>query len=251
MSSLDSLEIRRIARRANVGYVVTDSPAAIRFRWLGDGAVSSVTTATGTDLVLVGVDGGTTYTQTFPFGAGITLDDVGKLVDAINTANCTETAAVAGGVLWEAKVLDSLRSYPTTTQFINGTITASTVEGVSVYDVLVDTSAASYFAYRVTNNRLFDAVPGGHRVGIKLVSYYAGLTPAADEFQIWKVNGTTETQLVSALSVNNTDTTVVGSFNSDTPAIQGKNGEDLVVILGDTSLSDVGTNLMTVYEELE
>jgi len=78
-------------------------------------------------------------TDTYTFEAYATI---GALVDAIN----------ADGI-FEARVLDALRSDATATQFIDGAITAGVVNGTSYYDVLVDASAADYLAYCLAVDR--------------------------------------------------------------------------------------------------
>lgn len=255
MASLDGLKIRKALRKRSVGQVGTNTPVAIRLRWLGDGAVTSVTVTTATNIVMIGVDGGTSYTQTYPFAAGLTLNTMGELVDAINNANCTETSSVAGGVLWEAKILDSLRSHSTASAMVDGAIVAGTVDGVVVYDALVDTGGAGalHLVRRVSADRLFDKVGivGAHRVGISLIQYYATITGAVDSLQIWKVKGTVETQLMGLLSVNNTLTTAIGDFAADEPAILSGDGEDLVVVLKDAAMSDATSNFLRVYEVIE
>ena len=226
MSSVEFLQFNKLNARTNVAQVGTNGPSAIRLRWLGDGAVTSVTVSVATNIVLIGVDGGTSYTQTYAFAAGATLNTAAKLVAAINAANCTETAAVAGGILWEAKVLDSLYADSTINAYVTGVQAAVVVDGETFYDVKTDTdgTGALHFVYRISGDRKFDGIKGAHRVGLKLAEYYATVTGAADSFQVWKSKKGIETQLLGALSVNNTLTTPVGSHNSSSPAIMANVG---------------------------
>jgi len=237
MSSLDSLQSRSLAASGVVGQVGTDEPVAIRLKAkTAAGAVTSVTTTTATNIVLITATGGT---ETYAFS---TYATVGTVVDAINAAG-----------YWEAKVLDSLRSYASASQFVTGAVSASTTDGVTYYDILVDTSAAFYFAYRLTYDRSVgqDKPVQGHRVHLREFIYYATLgNAAADDVQIWEVDGTVETQKLGALSVSATATTT--NWASGEARISAANGNDLVVVLvDDTSLANSASNYLTVVGELE
>lgn len=232
MSSLDSLMSRSFAAKGVVAQVLTDTPVAIRLKAkAAAGAVTSVTTTTATNIVMITANGGT---DTYAFA---TYTTVGTLVDAIN----------ADG-MFEAKVLDSLRSYASTSQFVTGAISSSSTDGIVYYDVLVDTSAAQYFAYRLTNDRSVGETraKGSHRVHLQEIVYYATLGGAsADDLQIWEVNNGVETQKVGYLSVSAAATTI--SFASGEAKLTSADGAELVVVLHDpTSLADSANNYLRV-----
>jgi hypothetical protein len=230
MASYDSLKVRNLLASGEIKQVGTDAPIAIRLKYKGTGSVTSVTVTTGTNIVLVTSDGGT---DTYAFA---TYTTVGAVVDAIN----------ADGI-FDAKVLDAVRSLASATQFVNGAITAATEDGVSYYNVKVDTSAAKYFAVRLTYDRGFDkAHKASHRVHLQEAKYYATLgAAAADMVLVYKVNGTTETNVMSALSVSATETTI--NFASGEGKLSGANGEDIVVILKDAAtLGDAAANYLRV-----
>jgi len=237
MSSLDSLLTRKAMTKGEVAQVGTDEPVAIRIKALAAaGAITSVTVTTGTGIVFISANGGT---DSYEFG---TYTTVGALVDAIN----------ADG-MFEAKVLDTLRSYATDDQFADGAITASTTDGVSYYDVLVDTSEAKYFAYRLTTSRAVGETKpkGSRRVHLQEFVYYATLgNAAADDVQVWECEEGVETQKMGLLSVSATKTTE--NFASGEGRLSSGVGKDLVVILVDnTSLADSADNFLRVIGEVE
>jgi len=245
MSSLDSISMRNVAAKGAIVQVGTNGPVAIRLRYIGTGTVTSVTTTTATNIVMVT----STHTQTFPFAAGLTLNTVGKLVDAINSGNCTEAA---GGQLFEAKVLDTLRSYATTSKFVAGAITSSTLEGETIWDVLVDTDVAKYFACRLTSDRSFEGItPGNRRVHLKELSYFATLGgAAANSVLIYDVKGSVETQLFGALSVSATATTI--NWANGEGYITAEEGHDIVVILTDAvTLANAAANYLYISGVVE
>jgi len=240
MASLDSIQTRNIAAKGTVLQCGTNTPVAVRFRYKGAGTVTSVTVTTAVNIVFI-ANG---VTQTYPFAAGLTLNTVGKLVAAINVGNCTEAA---GGALWEAKALDTLLSYATTSQFPTGAITSSSVDGVTVWDMVVDTDVAKYFALRLTSDRGFNNIPSGNRrVHLQEAAYYATLGgAAANKFQIWNVKGGEETQVYGQLSVSATKTTE--NWASGYGYLTAEEGNDLVVILTDAvTLANSANNFLYV-----
>ena len=237
MSSLDSLQTRAIAASGTVGQVGSDEPVAIRLKVKSTaGAVTSITTVTGTGITIITATGGT---DAYTFASYATI---GELVDAIN----------ADGYV-EAKVLDSLRSLATDDQFVDGAISASVTDGNTYYDVLVDTSVAHYFAYRLTTDRNVGSTKpmAGHRVHLQEIVYYATLGNAsADDVQVWEVDGTTETQKMGILSVSATETTE--NFASGEGMLTSGNGNDIVVLLADdTTLADSADNYLRVIGKKE
>jgi len=232
MSSLAFLQSRKLGARGVVSQTGTDKPVALRLLALGvAGTVTSATVTTATDITLVTSNGGT---EVFLFSAYAT---VGALADAISAST-----------YWDCKVLDTLRSYPTATQFVDGVITSSTNEGVVVYDVLVDTSAALYFAYRLTVDRGIgqEKPSGAKRVHLQEIEYFATLgAAAADSVQVWETHGGEETQVIGNLSVSATKTTE--NFAAGMGKMTSEVGNDLVIVLLDSlSIADAGGNYLTV-----
>lgn len=250
MASFESLEGRNLAAAGIVGSVVSDSPVAVRIRYLGAGTVTSVTVTTAVGVVFI-ANG---VTQTYPFAAGLNLNTIGKFVDAVNVGGCTEAVATPalGVQLWEAKVLDTLRSYTTTSKVFSEAIAATSLDGIAIWDMKVDTALSKCFSYRLTASRSFVALPkGSRRVHLKEVVYNATLGGAAvDNFQIWSVNGSEETKLFSALSVSGAATTI--NWAAGYGHITSEDGSDIVVVLKDAvTLTDATANFMTVSGLIE
>jgi len=236
MASYESLAIKNAASTGTVVQVGTDTPVAIRLEYVGSGTITSVTTTTATNIVMITSDGGT---DTYAFSAYTT---VGSVVDAIN----------ADGI-FKAKVLDTVRSEASASQFVNGAITAGTVNGVSYYDVLVDTDAADYFAARLTYDRGFDKPhKARHRVDLQEIVYYADFgTVAAAGLKVYKIDadGVTETLVFSNLTVDTTETTEI--FASGEGVISGDIGGDIVVKLDDSgNLADATTNFLRIVGKI-
>lgn len=231
-NSYDALKTRELMSKGVVARVTSDTGIAIRLKFIGNGTdtITSVTTTAATDIT---IDWGTAADTVYDF---VTYDTVGKLVDKINSDG-----------YFEAKVLDSLRSLPTASQFVNGAITASHEKGYYFYDVLVDSSEAKYLAYRISPNRLMlkgkEVVADKHRTHLLDFVYLANVNAAtADSVQIWDIDSTGkfETKLWSGDSVDNTATTI--NFNSPYSKLTSLgNGHELLVIVKDaTSLADAG-----------
>lgn len=239
MSSLDFVHQRALRAKGEVRQVGSDSPIAIRLRYKGTGSVTSVTTTTATNIVMVTSDGGT---DTYAFA---TYTTIGALVDAINA-----------DAIFEAKVLDSVRSEATASQFVDGAITAGTEDGETYYDVLVDTDAADYFAVRLTYDRGFDKPhKANHRVSLQEIVYSINLgTAAAGAVKVYEIQGTTETLRFSALSVDNGgtyDNTTI-NFASGEGKITANDGNDIVVKIDDSgNLADNAGNLLRIIGTIE
>ena len=215
--SLQSLQVKDLLAKGEVRQVGTNGPIAIRLKYAGSGSVTSVTVTTATNIVLVTSDGGT---ETFAFSDYAT---VGALVDAIDSSN-----------YWSAKVLDTVRSEATASQFVDGAITASTEDGNTYYDVKVDTDAANYLAVRLTYDRGFDkeVVKKSHRVNLQEIDYLVNLTTAsANNLKVYEIDGTNETIRMEALPADNTATTI--NFAGGRGYITAGNGNDIVVKIDD------------------
>ncbi len=234
MASLDSLLTRQALAKGVVVQAGTDQPVAFRMRNVGGGAVTSVTVTTATDIVIITANGGT---DTFAFA---TYTTIGALVDAIN----------AGGI-FEAKVLDCLRSLASASTIVTGAITAGKDEnGVTVWDAKQDTSASLQVAVSLSPFRNFDA-PKGHRVHLQEVKYSVNMgTAAADSVQIWKRKGAVEVQIFGELSVDTTATTI--NFAAGVGKITGGEDEELIVLVKDAAtLADAAGNYVRVSGLIE
>lgn len=226
MASLDSLLTRQVAASGTVIQAGTDGPVAIRLRKIGSETATSVTVTTATNIVLVG----STTTDTVTFAANTTY---GAVADAINATG-----------RWEAKNLDGLRSKASASTLKDGAITSSTDQnGVTIWDVVQDTSTSLQIAVCLSPRRDFDA-PKGHRVHLQELRYVVNMgTAAVDSVQIFKRKGTVETQLFGALSVDTTDTTI--NFAAGEGKISGGNDEDLICLVKDAAtLADASSNFV-------
>jgi hypothetical protein len=222
MASLDFLQVREARKSGAVGFVRgVDNCVAIRLRYKGTGSVTSVTVTTAVDITIVTTDGGT---DVYEFA---TYTTVGALVDQINLDG-----------IFEAKVLDTLRSKATASQFLDGAISEGTYFGETVWDVLVDTSAADYIAFRLTYDRGFvKPSKNNHRVHLKEVSYLINLSGAtASTVTIYDCNyemGYPKEEIVAfkAATVDNSVTTI--NWRSGVGNLTVKEGHDILVLIPD------------------
>lgn len=232
MSSLNALQVRSLLGEGRVQQVQTDTPVAIRLRYIGTGTVTSVTVTTGVNIVMITSDGGT---DTYAFA---TYTTVGALVDKINSDG-----------IFEAIVLDTLRADATVSQFVNGAITAaSSEEGFLVWDVTVDTSAALYFAAALTpSKRTFQKPSRGHRVHVQELRYSINMgTAAVNSALLYErfLDGTEVTRL-SMLSVDTTDTTI--TWASGQAKISGAEGSSFIFKVKDAAaLGDAAGNYLQI-----
>ncbi|MCK5616262.1 hypothetical protein KAR91_81120 [Candidatus Pacearchaeota archaeon] len=237
MASKDSLQIRELNKKGVVGHVVTDTPVGIRIIHTAPGvAVTSVTTTAATGIILIDADGTTTIT----FAASTTMAAV--------------AAAISAATNWEAIVLDALGSLASDDNLVGEAITASTVEGVTVWDANVDTSVALQLAYRLSKNR----VPGTNKpkgstvIDLKEIKYSVNMgTAAVDSVQIWSISPAgVETQLQGILSVDTTATTI--NWASGQSFLSGGDGHDIVVLIKDAAtLADAAGNYLDVMGEIK
>lgn len=235
MASLDAARVNNLkAKGVIVNRHGQDTPIAIRMRYIGTGSVTSVTVTTATNIVMVTSDGGT---DTYAFSTYSTL---GLLVDAINSDG-----------IFEAKILDSLRSAATASRLLDGAITAGTDENFNtVWDVKLDTSTALQYAVCLSPQAEFDA-PKGHRAKLQEIRYSINMgTAAADSVQVWKRKGVYESQVMGLLSVDTTDTTIywAGGEGFVTSEFDG----DIIVLVKDAAtLADATTNFLQVVGLIE
>jgi len=234
MASLDSVQTRSLLAEGVSVNNGTDDPIAIRLRYVGSGTVTSVTVTTATNIVMVTSDGGT---DTFTFAAYTTC---GQLADAINAEG-----------IFEAKVLDDLRSSSSASQYVDGAITAGTdANGVVVWDVKLDTSAALRIVSTITPHRDFDGP--ARRVKLTELEYSVNMgTAAADSVQIYLRRGATETQVLGVLSVDTTATTI--DIAGGNGYLGGAKADDEYVCLvkDAATLADADGNYVRVAGTLE
>lgn len=242
MASTDFLRARWYARRGVVRSEGTDTPVALRIRHKTGSAVTSVTVTTATNIVLIDADGTTTVT----FATDTTLGAVASRINATTA--------------WEARVIDPLRSLASASTMVDGAITASTWEGVTYWDALLDTSAALQiatclsmdrhtFSARKTHGKLFDQ----HRVEVLELQYGVNMgTAAVNSAQLWRRNVLTgeENQVLGLLSVDTTVTTI--NWASGLARIDSKEGEEMIFLVKDAAtLADATTNFVRISGYIE
>ena len=239
MASVDSIKSRVLLASGEVLSVGTDTPVAIRLRKIGTETATSVTVTTATNIVLVG----STTTDTIAFA---TYTNYGTVVDQINSTG-----------RWEAKILDGLRSKASASTLLNGAITSGTdANGITVWDVLQDTSASLQLAVCLSPFRNFD-YPKGHRVHLQEVKYSVDMgTAAANSFQVWRRRGTptgqgtVETQIFGDLSVDTTATTY--TFALGFGKISGGINDEIIVLVKDAAtLADATGNYVRIVGLIE
>jgi hypothetical protein len=232
MPSLDSLKVRSLLKRGVIQTTTDDTPIGIRLRYIGTGTVTSVTNIIATSTTLITSDGGT---DAYAFATYTTL---GALADAIN----------ADGI-FEAKVMDALRSDASASTFIGTTITAGTDEnGVRVWDLKMDTSAVKALTVLLSNTRNFNvpsAIANSHRVVLEGISYNANINAASvNGVVVYMRVGTIETQVYGATSVDATTTNI--TWASGLGYISSVDGGELIVRVQDsTSLTDATANFIS------
>jgi len=227
MASFDSLSTRELLKRGFAAFVTDDTvantgPVAIRLRYVGTGTVTSVTVTTATNIVMITSDGGT---DTYAFNA---LTTIGAVVDAIN----------ADGI-FQAKVLDTLRSIASASSITNGAITAHAFEGELVWDALVDTSAIFNIGYRISFDRGFkrNKIKDQHRVSLKEIIYVTDVG-AASKINVYEIDKYgTATLVYSRPAVDHAATENTITFASGHGEITANDGNDLLVI------AECGTSL--------
>ena len=227
MASRDGLETRKLLSKGIVRSNAEDTAVGIKLRYIGTGTVTSVDT-TATTVVLITTDG---LTDTYTFGAGTST--MGLLADAIN----------ADGI-FEAKVVDTLRSQATASAFNTATLGAVVdADGLVVYKLLMDTSGA------VTQGLCFGPMDSfqyvkGHRVHLLQVDYIINNTAAAATLKIYKrLKNGTETLIYSA---TNTDDTLASlTWASGYGKISSGDDEELVIFF-DGTVVNASSNLTKI-----
>lgn len=244
MASLEGLKTRAILTKGVVVSNGADTPIQIRLKYVGAVSVTSVTVTTGTNIVTVTTEASGTVTKTYTFA---TYTTVGALADQINSDG-----------LFEAKVLDALRSDATTggNYQIDGAITSGTdSNGNTVWDMLTDTSVFKAVTATITYSRAIGTgiLGRSHRVHLQEISYFGTLGGAgANLVRVYIRRGTgvgaganTETQVYGDTSVSATATKI--NWDLGMAKISGGDGDSIIVRLQDgTSLSDTALVLRAI-----
>jgi len=192
MASLDSILTRQALGKGIVRQVTNDLAVGLRLRYIGTGTVTSVTATQATSVVLVTSDGGT---DTYLFSSYATL---GALSDAINA-----------DAIFESIVVDALRSEDPDDFFVDGAVVSSTdLDGITVWDLIIDTSAAATFSCLLSPTKPRFDQPEGHRVSLTSILYYVDNTAAIDGLTVWQRNGTVESELFHMLNMDVSETEV-------------------------------------------
>lgn len=240
MASLDSILSRSYRATGQSVYAVTDSPVAIRMRYVGKTSATSVTVTTATNVVTVSNEAGTTTTKTYAFA---TYTTVGAVADAIN----------ADGI-FEAKVLDVLRSDASASKLVDGAITSSH-DGVgnTIWDATVDTSTLkAFYATIGVRDFLGKMLEKTFRPHLQEVKYNVTLGGAGANlvnFYIRKPNGT-ETKVWTGTSVSATAETI--NFAAGVGKISGYDGDMIVTQIKDgTSITDAAGNFFVATGIIE
>jgi hypothetical protein len=237
MPSVEGLKTRKLLARGETITKRTDTGVALRLRYIGTGTVTSITVTTATNIVMITSDGGT---DTYAFA---TYTTVGALADAINTDK-----------IFECVVLDTLRSYATASQFVDGAITASsTLDGELVWDVKTDTDACYYIAVCLDPKyREFDRPGSGHRVSLIGYEYSTNFNAAgANCEQVWIRRGAVEEQKIGRLSV---DTTLTSrTFGSGNSKLTAPDDAQIIVLVKDaaTTWSNATSDYVQADGEIE
>ena len=215
MASLDGLRVRNYLKAGKVAQRADDGSIAIRVRYTGTAGTPSVVMTSATGVAMT--DATATVSAPYLWSAVAT---VGALADALNASG-----------LWEAKILDALRSDVTLNTFkSNTTVVAGTDEnGVTVWDLVHDNNIVtntSVYAATVCLSPFYNFnAPKGHRVNVQELSYYQNVgTAAAASVLLYKRTGNGNEVLVfSATSVDATITAI--TFASGEGKISGNDNE--------------------------
>lgn len=242
MASLESLYAKTFVARTLTGRTVDDKSIAVEFVHVSTNATPSVTIVSNTGITLA--DAGYT-TGSLEFG---TYTNLGLLVDKINSSF---------SLYWKARIVDGLRASTTASSSLipNGVCTSETRGEETIYLAYFDQSVNDEMFYRVAQDRgvlrdddgrLKTEIPqDGHRVKITGITYRAQISAASlNGVRIYEFDPVTlsETQIWGATSVDNTATTHDFTLNPITSA----EGNELVVMVKDSTFTDATTNFLEV-----
>lgn len=237
------VQTRKMLARGVIGQVGDHQAVQFTMKYVGGGSVTSVIVTTATDITMISVANGVTYTDAYTWAA---YGTVGAMVNAINAAG-----------RFEAKILDAL----STTVLANTLSIAGTlaVDANGNYNIMSDTTNQFHLAYRLTYDRTFGTnarLRNGHRVSIQEIVTDLTLTGGAEAnlFKIYECTpGGNSAPYAGAEILVYQKTPVTGSVSTTNWASgQGKitasEGNDLLVIVSDGAGV---TGTITVVGELE
>jgi len=236
MASLDGVLTRKFLAQATGLNAIADSPVPIRIRNKAGLAVTSVDVDNSSELITL-TDSSAAVTTS------MNGKTVGEVADAINAMTN-----------WECVVLDALRSDSIDDKLVDETIsTATTVDGISYYDLHADTSVTQHITLRLSFDRhtpksAFDNFD--RRVRINEISYFATLggagTSGGSGLKVYEVDGSVETLLMLKASISATET--INYILNGNSFMDSGLGKDLVVRLADsTSLADAALHLQVNF----
>jgi hypothetical protein len=218
MASLDMLSTRSLLAKGKVGQVADDGVVLFTMRYIGSGAVTSVTVTTATDITTVTTEG----TKAYTWAANTTI---GALVDKINSDG-----------IFEAKILDALSTTATGADLaIAGALTA---DSNGNYNVMSDTSEADFLAYRLTYDRTFGTnqkFRNGHRVHLQalVTSVTCGGGADTNALKIYSVLNGKETLVYQKTPTTGAAETI--TWANGQGKITASEGADLLVIVSDAT----------------
>jgi hypothetical protein len=245
MASLNSVQIRKALASGKVVQRADDASIAICVRYVGAAGTPSVVLTSATQIAMVDVTASVAYTWA-------NYANMGALADALNASG-----------LWEAKLLDCLRTDITTSRFkVNTTVVPGIDEnGVQVWDLLVDntvlTTPGHFMVASVCLSPYFNFdAPDGHRVHIQQLDYCQNVSAAeAAAVTLWKrKNNGTEVKMYSQVSVDSTGNSTVTSISwaSGEGMISGGENEEFILrVQDDTGLTADADNLVRIVGILE
>ena len=243
MSSLESLQAKAYAAKTRSGITVDDKSLALEIVHVHETYTSPTVTLVSNTGITLANSGYTTGSLAFS-----TYTNLGLLVDVINASH---------NLHFNARIIDGLRSTSTGTSVLipNSAITATTRGGEDIFEVFMDQSVNDTMFYRVAADRgvlrtdegvLRTSVPSGsHRVKINGITYRANISGAtANGLRVYEYNpvGNVETQLYGWTTVDDVATTI---DLTDSPITSGW-GNELIVMLNDSAITDATTNFLQV-----
>jgi hypothetical protein len=246
MPSLDFSRIRHDLRRDIIGQVADDTCVLFKLKYVGGGTVTSVITTAATDITMVSVYNGTTYTDAYHWAGPGTYTTVQLITDAINKDG-----------RFEARTMDALNATALGANLVIGA--TLTVDANGEYNVLSDTSNAKFLAYRLTYDRTFGTnvkFRNGHRVSLREIVTSLTLGGGADAnglkvYECTPPGNSAPYGDAEILVLQRTPTTgSVETINwaSGKGKITANEGNDLVVIITDAGSI---TGSLTINGELE
>jgi len=237
MGSQDFLVSRYYAAEPTAGRVVDDGPIGIRIKDVAGGTSTPTVAFSSTSSVLTIVDSDATSTAIDLSAAA--YNTIGEVVDKINST--------AG---FECKLLDALRSDASDNVFVDGSVTAATVEGELVFDCKMTTDATDSLTYRVTYDRgvALNRPKGSHRVILTRFTYNADVSAAeagAVRIYKWDAANKTETLVWQATSVDGAGSGANDTTHTFASGLSAGEGNDLIVrIMDSTSITDNAANFL-------